>query len=133
MVSIRNYFTLKEFIDVYWAWSIDDRKRISGEKFYLGNCLVSCLNKKYSSISLSTKKFEYIVAASCFTQVIWIKQTLEDLLLNYEDPIVIHCDNMSAINISKNLVMHSKTKHISIKYHFKRTNVTKGCQIGVSW
>ena len=30
------------------------------------------------------------------------------------------CDNTSAINISTNLVMHSKTKHIAIKYHFVR-------------
>ena len=29
-------------------------------------------------------------------------------------------DNTSAINISKNPVMHSKTKHIAIKYHFLR-------------
>ena len=35
-------------------------------------------------------------------------------------PIVMFCDNTSAINISKNLVMHSKTKHIAIKYHFVR-------------
>ena len=28
------------------------------------------------------------------------------------------CDNTSAISISKNLVMHSKNKHIPIKYHF---------------
>ena len=33
---------------------------------------------------------------------------------------VMFCDNTSAINISKNLVMHSKTKHIVIKYHFVR-------------
>ena len=30
------------------------------------------------------------------------------------------CGRTSAINISKNLVMHSKTKHIPIKYHFLR-------------
>ena len=47
-----------------------------------------------------------------------MKQTLEYLLVKYEDPIFIHCDNTSAINISKNLVMHSKKKHIPIKYHF---------------
>lgn len=28
------------------------------------------------------------------------------------------CDNTSAIDMSKNLVMHPKTKHIAIKYHF---------------
>ena len=33
------------------------------------------------------------------------------------------CDNTSAISISKNLVMHSKTKHIPIKYHFLREQV----------
>ena len=32
-----------------------------------------------------------------------------------KDPVVIYCDNTSAINISKNPVMHSKTKHIAIK------------------
>ena len=54
-----------------------------------------------------------------------MKQTLEDLLVKYEDPIVIHCDNTSAINISKNPVMHSKTKHIPIKYHFVREQVSQ--------
>ena len=32
----------------------------------------------------------------------------------------IHCDNSSAINISKNLVLHSYTKHIKIHHHFIR-------------
>ena len=46
-------------------------------------------------------------------------------LVKYEDPIIIHCDNTSAINISKNPVMHSKTKHIPIKYHFLREKVSQ--------
>jgi hypothetical protein len=47
-----------------------------------------------------------------------MKQTLTDIQVEYDEPIPIYCDNTSAINISKNLVMHSKTKHIPIKYHF---------------
>ena len=35
-------------------------------------------------------------------------------------PMILYCDNTSAINISKNLVMHAKTKHIAIKYHSVR-------------
>ena len=35
-------------------------------------------------------------------------------------PVILYCDNTSAINISKNLVMHAKTKHIAIKYHYVR-------------
>jgi hypothetical protein len=51
-------------------------------------------------------------------------QTLADLKVTYIDPIPIHCDNTGAISVSKNLVLHSKTKHIPIKYHFLREQVT---------
>ena len=33
-------------------------------------------------------------------------------------PVILHCDNTSSINISKNPVMNAKTKHIAIKYHY---------------
>ena len=54
-----------------------------------------------------------------------MKHTLEDLLVKYEYPIVIHLDNTSSINISKNPVMHSKTNHILVKYHFLREQVSQ--------
>ena len=54
-----------------------------------------------------------------------MKQNLEDLLINYEYPIVINCDNTSAINMSKNPIMHSRTKHIPIKYHYLREQVSQ--------
>ena len=54
-----------------------------------------------------------------------MKKTLADIQLKYNEPIPILCDNTSAINISKNPVMHSKTKHIPIKFHFLREQVTE--------
>jgi hypothetical protein len=51
-------------------------------------------------------------------------QTLADLKVNYTDPITIHYDNTSAISASQNPVLHSKTKHIPIKYHFLKEKVT---------
>ena len=50
-------------------------------------------------------------------------QTLQDIQIKCSPPISIMCDNISAISISKNPVMHSKTKHIPIKYHFLREQV----------
>ena len=82
------------------------------------------MSKKQGSISLSTTEAEYIVAATCCTQVLWMIQTLVDLEVKYTEPIPIHCDNTSAISVSKNPVLHSKTKHIPIKYHFLREKVT---------
>ena len=40
-------------------------------------------------------------------------------------PLLYSCDNTSAINISKDTVMHSKTKHIPIKYYFLREKVSQ--------
>ena len=50
-------------------------------------------------------------------------QTLQDIQIKCSPPISILCDNTSAISISKNIVMHSKTKHITIKFHFLREQV----------
>jgi hypothetical protein len=47
-----------------------------------------------------------------------MKQVLTDIQVEYDEPIPIYYDNTSAITISKNPVMHSRTKYIPIKYHF---------------
>ena len=54
------------------------------------------------------------------SNVVWFKQLLIGMKTKIKDLVVIYCDNTSAINLSKNLVMHTKTKHIAIKYHFLR-------------
>eukprot|EP00253_Pinus_taeda_P018110 PITA_18110 len=109
--------------DVDWAGSVDDRKSTSGGAFFMGSKLVSWFSKKQSSIALSTAEAEYVAATSCCTQLLWMMQTLQDFQITCTPPISILCDNTSAISISKNPVMHSKTKHIPTKYHFLREQV----------
>ena len=53
-----------------------------------------------------------------------MKQTLDEFLAKYEHPIIINCDNTSAITMSKKHAMYSRTKHIPIKYHFLREQVS---------
>eukprot|EP00253_Pinus_taeda_P028489 PITA_28489 len=53
---------------------------------------------------------------------LWL-MALQDFQNTCTPPISILCDNTSAISISKNPVMHSKTKYIPIKYHFLREQV----------
>ena len=53
---------------------------------------------------------------------------MKNMLKDYGIPqgkLVILCDNTSAINISKNPVQHTITKHIDIRYHFIRELVDK--------
>eukprot|EP00253_Pinus_taeda_P035289 PITA_35289 len=115
--------TLHAYTDADWAGSVDDRKSTSGGAFFMGSILVSWFSKKQSSISLATAKAEYVVVASCCTQLLWMMQTLQDFQITCTPPISILSDNTSAINISKNPVMHSKTKHIPIKYLFLQEQV----------
>lgn len=91
----------------------------------MGNNLVSWMSKKQNSISLSTTEAEYIAAGSCFTQLLWMQKLLHDYSICQEH-LTIYCDNTSAINISKNLVQHSRTKHIEIRHHFIRELVEDG-------
>eukprot|EP00253_Pinus_taeda_P033080 PITA_33080 len=115
--------SLLYLIDADWAGSVEDRKSTSGGAFFMGSRLVSWFSKKQSSIALSTAEAEYVAAASCCTQLLWMIQTLQDFQITCTPPISILCDNTSAISISKNPVMHSKNKHIPIKYHFLREQV----------
>jgi len=113
------------YTDADYAGFLVDRKSTSGMAHFLGSCLISWGSKKQNSVALSTAESEYIAAASCCSQLLWIRNQLKDFGVVY-DSVPIYCDNTSAINISKNPVQHSKTKHIEIRHHFLRDNVEKG-------
>ncbi|GKC06366.1 hypothetical protein Tco_0997976 [Tanacetum coccineum] len=58
-------------------------------------------------------------------QALWMKQALVDYDIKLDD-IPVLCDNKGSIDLSKNRVLHSRTKHIEIRHHFLRDNVQKG-------
>ena len=74
---------------------------------------------------MSTAESEYIAAASCCAQLLWMRQTLKDYGVNF-DKVPLLCDNVSAIQIAHNPVQHNKTKHIEIRHHFIRDHVAMG-------
>ena len=116
---------LAGYSDTNWAGNADDRKSISGSCFYVGNNLVSWMIKKQNFIFLCTAEVEYITAGSCCTQLLWMQKLLHDYGICQEH-LTIYCDNTNAINISKNQVQHSRTKHIEIRHHFIRELVEDG-------
>ncbi|XP_019171416.1 PREDICTED: uncharacterized protein LOC109166971 [Ipomoea nil] len=104
-------FTLTGFSDADFAGCKIDRKSTSGTCQFLGGRLVSWFSKKQNSIATSTAEAEYIAAGSCCAQILWMKQQLKDYGVNCDD-VSIYCDNTSAIAITHNPVLHSRTKHI---------------------
>ncbi|KAC9222872.1 hypothetical protein E3N88_46171 [Mikania micrantha] len=96
-----------------------DSKSTTGGAQFLGERLVSWQCKKQTSVATSTCEAEYVAAASCCSQVLWIQQQMRDYGINFLTT-PIHVDNEAAIAITKNPVYHSRSKHIDIRFHFIR-------------
>ncbi|KAJ9541735.1 hypothetical protein OSB04_028241 [Centaurea solstitialis] len=118
-------FELICFTDSDYGGCKLDRKSTSGSCQFLGDKLVSWTSKKQNCVSTSTAEAKYVAAASCCSQVLWMKTQLLDYGYKLKR-VPIYCDSESAIAITSNPVQNSKTKHIDIRYHFIKDNVEKG-------
>ncbi|GJS41188.1 putative ribonuclease H-like domain-containing protein [Tanacetum coccineum] len=84
-------------------------------------------NSDYAGASLDKKSItgaEYVATANCYGQVLWIQNQILDYGFNFTNT-KIYIDNESTICVVKNLVFHSKTKHIEIRHHFIRDSYEK--------
>ncbi|GJU95131.1 copia protein [Tanacetum coccineum] len=79
---------------------------------------------KQTALAISNTEAEYVSAGKACQQALWMKQALVDNGIRLDD-IPIMCDNKGAIDLSKNPVQHSHTKHIEIRHHLLRDNVQK--------
>ncbi|GJV78760.1 putative ribonuclease H-like domain-containing protein [Tanacetum coccineum] len=110
---------LEAFSDSDYGGSNLDRKSTTGGCQFLGQRLISWQCKKQTIVATSTTEAEYVAAAHCCGQVLWVQNQLLDYGFNFMNT-KIHIDNESTICIVKNPVYHSKTKHIEIRHHFIR-------------
>nr|GEX52186.1 hypothetical protein [Tanacetum cinerariifolium] len=92
-------FELTAFLDSNHAGCLDSRKSTSDEA-------------------------EYVSISACCAQVLWIRTQLTDYGFHF-DKIPMYCDSKAAIAISCNLVQHSRTKHIDVRYYFIKEKVKK--------
>ena len=114
------------FSDADWGGDLDDRKSTSGYVFQVGGTAISWRSKKQTCVALSTAEAEYIALASAAQESLWLQQLLADLKKEETKSVVMYEDNQSAISMAKNPQFHGRTKHIAIKYHFVREQVSNG-------
>ncbi|GJV26643.1 putative ribonuclease H-like domain-containing protein [Tanacetum coccineum] len=112
-------FDLESYSDSDYAGANLDRKSTTGGCQFLGRRLITWQCKKQTIVATSTTEAEYVAAASCYGQVLWIQNQMLDYGFNFMNT-KIYIDNKSTICIVKNPVYHSKTKHIAIRHHFIR-------------
>ncbi|GJU17931.1 putative ribonuclease H-like domain-containing protein [Tanacetum coccineum] len=112
-------FELEAFSDSDYGGASLDRKSTTGGCQFLGRRLISWQCKKQTIMANSTTEAEYVAAANCCGQVLWIQNQMMDYGFNFMNT-KIHIDNESTISVIKNPVAHSRTKHIEIRFHFIR-------------
>ncbi|KAJ1254552.1 hypothetical protein BS78_K033800 [Paspalum vaginatum] len=94
--------------------------------FFLETCPISWQSQKQKVVALSTCEAEYIAGAAATCHGIWLRRLLEEITGQSVAAPILRIDNKSAIELAKNPVLHSRSKHIDIKFHFIRDCVEKG-------
>jgi hypothetical protein len=115
-----NNLILQGWSDSDYAGDYDDRKSTSGYIFTMGTSAICWSSKKQPIVTHSTTEAEFVSAASCACQCIWVRSILQHLNVKQDGSTFINCDNSSSIKLSKNPILHGRCKHIDVRFHFLR-------------
>jgi hypothetical protein len=77
-------------------------------------------------VALSICEAEYVAATTAACQVVWLRRLLGELTGVEACPLALKVDNQPAITLAKNPVLHDRSKHINVKFHFIRDCVDGG-------
>lgn len=95
-----------------------DRKSTSGVVFNMGSSAITWMSKKQDIVALCSLEVEYIALCVTCCQDVLLKQVLEDCGLKYAGSIRINYDNKSCIAIAQNPILHGRTNHVAVKFHY---------------
>ncbi|CAH9062481.1 unnamed protein product [Cuscuta epithymum] len=113
---------LEGYTDADMAGDTDSRKSTSGYIYTFAGGTVSWQSRLQKCVALSTTEAEYIAAAEAGKEMLWLKRFLQELGIHQKE-YKVHCDSQSALDLSKNSMYHSRTKHIDIRYHWIRETI----------
>ncbi|PHT69837.1 hypothetical protein T459_24941 [Capsicum annuum] len=113
------------FVDSDYGGDLDRRRSLSGYIFTLCSGSISWKASLQSIAALSTTEEEYVVATEVVKEVTWLHGLILELGVS-QDTTIVFSDSQSEIHLTKNGAYYSKTKHISVKYHYIRDTMTTG-------
>ena len=77
----------------------------------------------------SSTEAEYRALSDTAAELSWISAMLNDFGIPQTDPAEAYCDNLYAVHLTANPVLHKRTKHFETHYHYARERVAKGLLI----
>ena len=114
------------YTDSNYAGDVDDNRSTLGYVFLMSGGAVAWSSRKQPIVTLSTIEVEYVAGATCVCQAIWMKRILKEIGHEQDEEMILFYENTSTIKLSKNTVMHRKSKHIRVRYHFLRELTKEG-------
>ena len=114
------------YSDSDFAGGINDRKSTSCQIFFLGGLPITWNSVKQRVVALSTCEAEYIAVSSATCQSLCISRLVKELMSVEENLVKILVDNKSALELTRNPVHHSRSKHIDTRHHFIRDCIEEG-------
>jgi hypothetical protein len=121
---------LKCYCDSDWAGDMVKRRSTSGFVFLLAEGPILWKSSIQRVQAQSSCEAEYIAAAHCAKQAIWLRQLLREIGCDQLKATIIKCDNQGAIRVALNTDgVHERSKHIDLKHHFVRDRVEDGTLI----
>ena len=114
------------YSDADWGGDPHTLQSTSGYVFLLAGSSISWQSKKQDRVTLSSTEAEYVAMTLAVKEGIWLKHFLMETTLFRDQPLRLHCDNMSAILLAQNLRHSEKTKHIALKLQFIRELLQEG-------
>jgi hypothetical protein len=126
--EIPTAFEIDAYCDASYA-NIDGSRSTTGYVIYLNSSPVAWRSKTQIVIALSTTEAEYMALAEGVKEILWLKQLLVELDILPIGSCRVFEDNQAAINLAENPVLHQKTKHIEIRFHFLRSHVGKDFEL----
>jgi hypothetical protein len=114
------------YSDADMAGDVDGRRSTSGVLVFLGASPIAWQSLKQKMVALSTCEAEYVAAATAACQVVWLRWLLGELTGVEACLPALKVDNQPAIALAKNPVLHDRSKHIDVKFHFIRDCVDGG-------
>ncbi|KAH9684683.1 DNA (cytosine-5)-methyltransferase [Citrus sinensis] len=112
------------FVDSDYAADKYRRRSITGFVFTMCGGAISWKSSLQSVVALSTTEAEYIALTEVVKEAIWLRGLVSELRFKQE-VVIVGCDSLSAIQLSKNPKYHVRTKHIDVRMHFIRDEISK--------
>lgn len=106
------------YCDASWATDPDDPRSTSDYVFTYRGGAISWNSRKQNTVALSSTEAEYLSLSAATQEAMWLRRRSIELSIEPEKPLLMHCDNTGAIDLSENARFSPRIKHIYVRHHF---------------